>query len=140
MSHEKRPTPEFKREAVRLALTSGRTRREIADDLGVVRTIDLPFMFAQDPALGSDHEAVWVEPQADRAVREGRRHAVPVRSKLMRHVGDTSLLCSTKPSKNWWQRHQLGLFRGPDAGNASEQITVRRLLPELQAPLLQPFV
>lgn len=35
MSHGKRPTPEFRREAVRLALTSGRTRREIADDLGV---------------------------------------------------------------------------------------------------------
>ena len=35
MSNGKRPTPEFRREAVRLALTSGRTRREIADDLGV---------------------------------------------------------------------------------------------------------
>ena len=35
MSHGKRPTPEFRREAVRLALTSGRTRREIAADLGV---------------------------------------------------------------------------------------------------------
>lgn len=34
MCHGKRPTPEFRREAVRLALTSGRTRREIADDLG----------------------------------------------------------------------------------------------------------
>ena len=30
-----RPTPEFRREAVRLALSSGRTRREIADDLGI---------------------------------------------------------------------------------------------------------
>jgi transposase len=30
-----RPTPEFRREAVRLALTSGRTRREIAEDLGI---------------------------------------------------------------------------------------------------------
>jgi len=28
-------TPEFRREAVRLALTSGRTRREIASDLGI---------------------------------------------------------------------------------------------------------
>jgi transposase len=35
MSNGKRPTPEFRREAVRLALTSGRTRREIAEDLGV---------------------------------------------------------------------------------------------------------
>lgn len=35
MSHGKRPTPEFRREAVRLALTSGRTRREIAEDLDI---------------------------------------------------------------------------------------------------------
>jgi transposase len=30
-----RPTPEFRRKAVRLALTSGRTQKEIAEDLGV---------------------------------------------------------------------------------------------------------
>ena len=30
-----RLTPEFRREAVRLALSSGRTRREIANDLGI---------------------------------------------------------------------------------------------------------
>lgn len=35
MGNGHRPTPEFRREAVRLALTSGRTRREIADDLGI---------------------------------------------------------------------------------------------------------
>lgn len=32
MGNGNRPTPEFRREAVRLALTSGRTRREIAED------------------------------------------------------------------------------------------------------------
>ena len=35
MGNANRPTPEFRREAVRLALTSGRTRREIAEDLGI---------------------------------------------------------------------------------------------------------
>ena len=35
MSHGNRPTPEFRREAVRLALTGGRTRKEVADDLGI---------------------------------------------------------------------------------------------------------
>ena len=35
MGNGNRPTPEFRREAVRLALTSVRTRREIAEDLGV---------------------------------------------------------------------------------------------------------
>lgn len=33
MGNGNRLTPEFRREAVRLALTSGRTRREIAEDL-----------------------------------------------------------------------------------------------------------
>ena len=35
MGNGNRPTPEFRREAVRLALTSGRRRREIAEDLGI---------------------------------------------------------------------------------------------------------
>lgn len=35
MGNGNRPTPEFRREAVRLALTSGRTRRKIAEDLGI---------------------------------------------------------------------------------------------------------
>lgn len=35
MGNGNRPTPEFRREAVRLALTCGRTRREIAEDLGI---------------------------------------------------------------------------------------------------------
>ena len=35
MGSGNRPTLEFQREAVRLALTSGRTRREIAEDLGI---------------------------------------------------------------------------------------------------------
>lgn len=35
MGNGNRPTPEFRREAVRLALTSGRTRREVAGDLGI---------------------------------------------------------------------------------------------------------
>ncbi len=35
MGNGNRLTPEFRREAVRLALTSGRTRREIAEDLAI---------------------------------------------------------------------------------------------------------
>jgi transposase len=35
MGKGNRPTPEFRREAVRVALTSGRTRREIAEELGI---------------------------------------------------------------------------------------------------------
>ena len=35
MGRADRPTPEFRREAVRPALTGGRMRREIAEDLGL---------------------------------------------------------------------------------------------------------
>ena len=35
MGNGNRPTPEFRREAVRLALTIGRMRRQIAEDLGI---------------------------------------------------------------------------------------------------------
>ena len=35
MGNGNKPTPEFRREAVRLVLTSGRTRREITEDLGI---------------------------------------------------------------------------------------------------------
>ena len=35
MDGGKRTTAEFRRESVRLALTSGRTRREVAEDLGI---------------------------------------------------------------------------------------------------------
>jgi transposase len=35
MSRGNRPTPEFRRETVRLTLTSGRTRREVAAYLGI---------------------------------------------------------------------------------------------------------
>ena len=35
MGRGNKSTPEFRREAVRLALTSGRTRKDVADDLGI---------------------------------------------------------------------------------------------------------
>ena len=35
MGNGNRPSPEFRRDAPRLALTSGRTRRENAEDMGV---------------------------------------------------------------------------------------------------------
>jgi len=49
--------------------------------------------------LGGDNDPLRIDPQADRPVGEGCRHAIAVRSKFTRHVGDTRLVCSTKPSK-----------------------------------------
>ena len=48
MGNGNRPTPEFRREAVRLALTGGRTRREIAEDLGIgLSTLTRPHVCGQ---------------------------------------------------------------------------------------------
>lgn len=56
MGNGNRPTPEFRREAVRLALTSGRTRREIAEDLGLGLST-LPRWLGQERDAGEPGEA-----------------------------------------------------------------------------------
>lgn len=76
MGNGNRPTPEFRREAVRLALTGGRTRREIAEDLGIglstltrwLRDPDGQAVFSQD--RDEPHEIVG---------GIGDRHAPPAR-------------------------------------------------------------
>ena len=56
MGNGNRPTPEFRREAVRLALTSGRTRREIAEDLGIGLST-LTRWLSQERDVGEPSEA-----------------------------------------------------------------------------------
>ena len=54
-----RPTPEFRREPVRLTLTSGQTRRETAEDLGIG-------LSTMTPWLCHDRDtAAWVEASND---------------------------------------------------------------------------
>jgi transposase len=68
MGNGNRPTPEFRREAVRLALTSGRKRREIAEDLGV-QLLTLTRCLSREPDVGEPSEA-----PVD--VHAGRPHAL----------------------------------------------------------------
>ena len=56
MGNGNRPTPEFRREAVRLALTIGRTRREIAEDLGIGLST-LTRWLSQEREIGEPSEA-----------------------------------------------------------------------------------
>ena len=56
MGNGNRPTPEFRREAVRLALTSGRTRREVAADLGIGLST-LTWWLGQDRDVSEPNEA-----------------------------------------------------------------------------------
>ncbi|WP_083098655.1 transposase [Pseudophaeobacter leonis] len=74
MSHGKRQTPEFRREAVRLALTSGRTRREIAGDLGV----------------GLSTLTRWV--REDRDAEEPRDEQIDLHSELKRLRKEVTIL------------------------------------------------
>jgi hypothetical protein len=53
MSHRKPPTPECRHDAGRRALTSGRTRGEIADDLGIGLSTHRPKTPSPDTSTGS---------------------------------------------------------------------------------------
>ena len=56
MSNGNGPLPEFLREAVRLELTSGRTRREIAEDQGIVLSTQKRWL-SQDIYVSEPSEA-----------------------------------------------------------------------------------
>jgi Transposase len=72
MGNGNKPTPEFRREAVRLALTSGRTRREIAEDQGVGLSTLTRW-------LGQDRGRSFrpVDCQCDRKARPACRPSLP---------------------------------------------------------------
>lgn len=74
MGNGNRPTPEFRREAVRLALTSGRTRREVAGDLGI----------------GLSTLTRWLG--QDRDVSEPNEAPVDLHAELKRLRGENSVL------------------------------------------------
>lgn len=78
MRNGNRPTPEFRREAVRLALTGGRTRREIAENLGIGLST-LTRWRRQERDAGEPHVApvdVHAELKRDLAVEVLRRALV----------------------------------------------------------------
>ena len=58
-------------------------------------------MFAYDLSLGDDQEAVGIDPQADRPIGEGRRHAVAVAPKAS-DCGWVSLTDTARPPR--WSR------------------------------------
>lgn len=101
MSNGKRPTPEFRREAVRLALTSGRTRREVADDLGI----------------GLSTLTRWV--RQDRAAEEPVEDQPDLRAELKRRRRENAVLKQERdilkkpqPSSRKTQVDELCLHRG----------------------------
>ena len=74
MGNGNRPTPEFRREAVRLALSSGLTRREIAEDLGI----------------GLSTLTRWLSQERD--VREPSEAPIDLHAELKRHRRENAVL------------------------------------------------
>ena len=70
MGNGNRPTPEFRREAVRLALTSGRTRREIAEDLGIGLSTRARWLSQERDARGPSEARVDAHAELKRLRRE----------------------------------------------------------------------
>ncbi|MDE4304145.1 transposase [Phaeobacter gallaeciensis] len=101
MGNGNRPTPEFRREAVTLELTSGRTRREIAEDLGI----------------GLSTLTRWV--RQDRDAEEPAEDQADLRAELKRLrkenavlKQDRDILKKPQPSSRKTQVDELCLHRG----------------------------
>ena len=106
----------------------------------VVRALDDPGMLAHDLALGHHHEPVGVDPQADRAVGERRRHAVAVGFEMHEAGWRYPLGVFDKAVEHPPQRHQARLLLRVQGGDGSRQHAVGQLAPALDAARLQPGV
>ena len=70
MGNGNRPTPEFRREAVMLALTSGRTRREIAEDLSIGLSTPMRWLSQERDASEPSEAPVDLHAELKRLRRE----------------------------------------------------------------------
>jgi hypothetical protein len=97
-------------------------------------------MFADDLSLGGDNDAFGIDSYADRAIGEGRWHAVAIALQMdqarRRHALGVFDEAVERPGK----RHQMLDLFGPGVGNRARMRGVRRLSPQLPAALLQPVV
>ena len=110
MGNRNRPTPKFRREALRLALTGGRTRREIAED----------------PGIGLSTLTRWLREECD--VREPSEAPVDVHTELRRLRRENAVL-----------KH-LSRTRKRFSGSLSRRMAVNRRakLPPYRRAILPP--
>ena len=71
----------------------------------LVAALDHPHMLAEDMPFGSDHQALRVDPQADRAVGERRRNAVAIAFEADQASGRDTLAMLDEPVEGRRQRH-----------------------------------
>ena len=145
MGNGNRPTPEFRREAVRPALTSGRTRREITEDLGIglstltrwlgkERDVGEPSEVPVDLQLVARREHAapiiavlkpWLETQLSRIPQKSQlaediRYTLAHWPGLIRFLEDGTLEMDTNPVENQIRPIALtrknALFAGNEVG------------------------
>ena len=102
--------------------------------------LDQPFMLTENlPFCGHD-KPIGVDPETDRPVGEGGRHAIAVALEADQAGGRDALALLDEAVEGRRQRHQRGLLLGPDVGEAPGQTAMRVLPPKLQASLLEPGI
>ena len=97
-------------------------------------------VFADDLPFGGDDDTLGIDPHADRAIGEGRRHAITIALQMDQARRRGSLGVLDKAVEWPGKRHRmLGFFR-PDVRDHARTRAVRGLRPKLRAALLQPVV
>lgn len=117
MSQGKRPTPEFRREAVRLALTSGRTRREIAEDLDI----------------GLSTLSRWLRQERD--AEEPGEDQVDLRAELRRPLNETlfSTLAEARTKITAWKEDYNRIRPHSSLGNLTPEKLAMKTRLEMKA-------
>ena len=106
----------------------------------VMRSLNDAGMLTQDLTLGHQHDPLGVNPQADRPVREGGRHAVAVALEVYQTGRRDPLGLLDKAIEGPPQCHQAGDLAGMHIGDAARKAAMHDLAPLRDAPLFEPGV
>ena len=106
----------------------------------IMRTNEDPTMLANHLPLSDDNDALGIDPQADRTIGEGSRHAVAIALEMDEASRRDTFGELDKAVERSVHRHQVAKFLGPDVSDCAGLSAMRRLGPQLPALLLQPVV
>ena len=116
----------------RLALDDRQIVPPIVDGLAktVVRPLDDAAVLADELPLRGNHNPLRIDPEADRPVGEGRRHAVAVALQMDQAGRRDPLGVFDEAVEEPRRRHQEPGFLGPDVLDRSGSQAVGNLLPQ----------
>ncbi len=125
-----------------LALNDGQIVPPVVDRARrlVMGPLDQPFMFAQDLPFGGDNNPFGIDPQADRAVREGCRNAVTIAVEMDQAGRRHAFALLDQAVEGRRQRHQGRRFLGPHSGDGAGLSPMRDISPQFEASLFQPGI